>query len=279
MPEQLVTEEQLIPPGAQVVLPPYGFVHLQAVTAGDLDVVNAARVSFASASDYLYATTDNKIFEDQEEALTHQEELDGDGPGSMYRDIQSVLKDDDGGVLRFLMANHHGTPFEHNFFKWHVRAPIFVFREWHRHRIGWSYNEESARYSKLQPHFYEPQDSAWRKQVGKPGKYTYEPLDVGDAVDSARELNNAYQVAYSTYSGLMERGVAKEIARACLPVGIFSQMIACCNARSLMNFLNLRAAPSAMREIRMYAEAMETVFADLMPVTHGAFVDNGRIAP
>jgi thymidylate synthase (FAD) len=162
----------------------------------------------------------------------------------------------------------------------HIRAPIFVFREWHRHRIGVSINEESARYTPLADDFYVPDRDAVREQHGRPGAYTFERVeDDGKAGDVQRVVESQYRQAYAAYEWMMNEGIAKEIARAVLPVGIYSQMIWSCNARSLMNFLSLRNAPTALREIRVYAEAMESVFATIMPVTHDAFVSGGRLAP
>jgi len=250
MSEEFGTE---VPPGATIVHEPHGFVRLVTYNATDLMVVNAARVSFRKRSDWAA-------------------ELE-DGTGG-------ILEEADEKVLRFLLKNKHGTPFEHTHFLFHIRAPIFVFREWHRHRIGVSINEESARYVPLKPDFYFPDNAHCRRQVGKPGHYTFEQMkpDTAERV-VRRSMGRAYFVAYATYEDLLANGVAKEIARAVLPVGIYSQMYWTCNARSLMNFLGLRNAPTALMEIRDYAQAMESIFAEKMPVTCSAFVDNGRVAP
>lgn len=247
------------PGNAEVVLPPHGFVSLQFHNASDLDVVNAARVSFGKMSN-----------------------PDPEGQVTFTRDARPVfpLIDDDAKVLRYLLKGKHGTPFEHTFFKWHIKAPIFVFREWHRHRIGISINEMSARYVKMEPEFYVPEGDFWREQVGKPGAYRYEPIDDLEKIARCSELlAHSYATAWNTYEDLMKEGVAKEIARAALPVGIYSQMIWTCNARSLMAFLNLRNHSAALKEIRVYAAAMEEIFAEIMPVTHAAFVENDRRAP
>ncbi len=171
----------------------HGFVRLDAVMADDLSVVNAARVSFGA----------------------RVEEMD----------------DRNAGLVRFLMRERHGTPFEHNFFRFHIKAPLFVTREWQRHRVG-SFNERSGRYSELPDEFYVP-----------------------------------------------AAGVAKEVARSVLPVGLYTEFYWSVNARSLMNFLSLRNAPTAQLEIRVYAEAAERHFEHAMPVTHAAFVAQGRTAP
>src|SRR3954467_3763972 len=116
----------------------HGFVRLDDAMASDLSVANAARVSFAR----------------------RKEELD----------------EADEGLIRFLMRDRHGTPFEHNAFRFHVRCPIFVAREWFRHRIG-SFNEFSMRYAKATDEFYVPEPEDVRSQVGKPGAYSFEPVD------------------------------------------------------------------------------------------------------
>jgi thymidylate synthase (FAD) len=170
------------------------------------------------------------------------------------------------------------TPFEHNAFRFHVRAPIFVAREWFRHRVG-SFNEFSMRYAKATDDFYVPEPEDVRTQVGKPGAYSFEPVSDDVAESTREELRQVYETAYSTYERLVELGVARELARAVLPVGAYTEFYWTVNARALMNFLSLRNSENAQREIRRYAEACERFFAERMPVTHEAFVASGRIAP
>jgi thymidylate synthase (FAD) len=260
MTEQIPTHS----PTEIMVHKPHGTVDLVEYSADDLMVVNAARVSYANRSDW-----------ENSEQL-NWDTSDYDAPDH----VQPKLSDADEGLIGFLMRGHHGTPFEQNFFQFHIRAPIFVFREWHRHRIGISINEESARYVPYWPHFYLPNDDHVRVQVGKPGHYTYEPVGDPDFCREVRgELYESYELAYLKYTKLMEAGVAKEIARACLPVGIYSQMLWSCNARSLMSFLSLRNHPKALQEIRDYAAVLEGIFAEKMPITAAAFITNGRVAP
>lgn len=191
------------------------------------------------------------------------------------------------GRINFLMRNRHGTPFEHNAMTFFVAAPIFVFREFHRHRIGFSYNEMSGRYTELPAKFYLPGPDRPLIQVGKPGEYQMLPEpDEQKYMDTLADLLGAYDFAYEAYQRIMARGHAKEIARACLPVAIFSEMYVTCNARSLMSFLSLRVDdpgatfPSKPQwEIQLVAKQMETVFADLFPLTHASYLANGRVAP
>jgi len=170
------------------------------------------------------------------------------------------------------------TPFEHNAFRFHVRCPLFVAREWFRHRVG-SFNEFSMRYAKATDEFYVPEPEDVRSQVGKPGAYSFEPVDPELAQRTREELRAVYEHAYETYERLVEQGVARELARAVIPVGAYTEFYWTLNARSLMNFISLRAAETAQREIRRYADACERFFAEAMPVTHAAFVANDRTAP
>jgi thymidylate synthase (FAD) len=142
-----------------------------------------------------------------------------------------------------------------------------------------SFNEESARYHQLEGDFYVPDRAAVRSQVGKPGAYKFEPVAedlAGETIDTFRRV---YKELYAEYLGLVEKGVAKELARSLLPFGIFTQFYWTLNARSLMNFLSLRNAEPAQYEIRVYAEAVERLFAEKMPITYQSFVDFGRRAP
>jgi thymidylate synthase (FAD) len=170
------------------------------------------------------------------------------------------------------------TPFEHNSFRFHIRCPIFVAREWFRHRVG-SFNEFSMRYARATDDFYVPEPDDVRTQVGKPGAYSFEPVDPELAETTREELRAVYEQAYATYERLVEQGVARELARSVLPVGAYTEFYWTVNARALMNFVSLRAAETAQREIRRYAEAVERLFAEQMPITHAAFVANDRTAP
>ena len=235
----MATTDRVIAEDAIRVLD-HGFVRLDDAMPTDLSVVNAARVSFARRKD------------EMEEA--------------------------DEGLIRFLMRDRHGTPFEHNAFRFHIRAPIFVAREWFRHRVG-SFNEFSMRYAKATDDFYVPELEDVRSQVGKPGAYSFEPVDEELAERTREEFREVYQHAFETYERLVEAGVARELARSVMPVGAYTEFFWTVNARALMNFVSLRAAETAQREIRRYADAVEQFFAAKMPVTHAAFVAANRVAP
>jgi thymidylate synthase (FAD) len=235
----MVVTPEVIAQGSIPVLD-HGFVRLDEAMADDLSVVNGARVSFAK----------------------HKTEMD----------------DSDAGLIRFLLRERHGTPFEHNAFRFHIRAPIFVAREWFRHRVG-SFNEFSMRYARATDDFYLPAPEDVRTQVGKPGAYSFEPVPDEVAETTREELKQVYEAAYAAYEKLVELGVARELARAALPVGAYTEFYWTVNARALMNFLSLRNAETAQREIRRYAEACERFLAERMPVTYEAFVAAGRLGP
>lgn len=228
-------------------------VELVKHTAGDSDVLWAARVSTAG-----------------EQSL---EELQKDPERST-------------GLINYLMRDRHGSPFEHNSMTFFISAPIFVFREFMRHRVGWSYNEESGRYRELQPVFYVPGQQRKLVQEGRPGKYVFIDGSPEQHKVVSDAMIDSYRRSYETYKEMLDEGIAREVARAVLPVGLFSSMYATCNARSLMHFLGLRTqhelakVPSfPQREIEMVGEKMEQQWAKLMPLTYAAFNANGRIAP
>jgi thymidylate synthase (FAD) len=190
------------------------------------------------------------------------------------------------GLINYLMRDRHGSPFEHGSMTFLIKAPIFVFREFMRHRVGWSYNEESGRYKQLAPEFYIPAPGRKLAQTGKPGHYTFTegtPEQYGIVRDN---LRTASSDAYYAYEGMLANGVAREVARMCLPVNIYSSMYATANPRSLMHFLGLRThredarfVSHPQREIEMTAELMEDAFKGLFPQTWKAFEQNGRVAP
>jgi thymidylate synthase (FAD) len=218
----------------------FGFVRLDAYMADDLSVVNAARVSFAKSSDAL---------------------------------------DDSGiGLINFLMRERHGTPFEHNSFRFHIKCPIFVAREWFRHRIG-SFNEFSARYSEVPNEFFTPNLEDIRKQIGKPGSYSFTPVDSETASRAKEIIDSINTTSYNAYNMLINIGIAKELARAVLPVSTYTQFYWTVNARSLMNFLSLRNNSSAQKDIRDYAIEVEKIFSSIMPFTYEAWIRNERVAP
>src|ERR671930_1505626 len=158
----------------------HGFVRLDDCMADDLAVVNGARVSFAR----------------RKEAMDESDE----------------------GLIRFLMRERHASPFEHAVFRFHIRCPIFVAREWMRHRWS-SFNEFSLRYAKATEDFYVPEAEDVRTQVGKPGAYSFEPVVDELAERTREELGEVYETAFATYERLVEGGGARELARCVPPLG------------------------------------------------------------
>src|SRR5215218_9568259 len=144
----------------------HGFVALDGVFADDLAVVNGARVSFNDASDQ--------------------------------------MSERDAGLIRFLMRNRHGSPFEHGYFRFVVKAPLFVVREHHRHRAGHSYNEWSGRYAKMDAEFYVPDNV--RTQIGKPGSYSFEPVDDEVRANARKEIEDNALRAFQAYDRLLADG-------------------------------------------------------------------------
>ncbi|WP_448517573.1 FAD-dependent thymidylate synthase [Pseudothermotoga sp.] len=191
----------------------HGFVELIDHMGDDTSVVRAARICHASQ------------------------------PGDEERDRQ---------LIEFLMKNRHETPFEHVTFTFHVKCPIFVARQWMRHRIA-SYNELSGRYSEYEDEFYVPgRDRLDEKSIEK--------------------IEKTYKSAYEAYQELIASGVRREIARMVLPVALYTQFIWTVNARSLMNFLSLRADSHAQWEMQQYALAVAQIFKSICPKSYEAFV-------
>lgn len=189
------------------------------------------------------------------------------------------------GLINFLARERHGSPFEHSVFTFYVKAPIFVWREHMRHRMA-SYNEESGRYKQLEPEFYAPPKDRKLIQTGKAGAYIFTEGTEEQYAVTLQTFRRNCNEAYASYEELLRHGIAREVARGVLPVTIYSSAYVTMNARALMNFLSLRrnvegqTFPSyPQREIEMVAEKYEEIFKELMPLTHKAFVENGRVAP
>lgn len=219
----------------------HGEVELLDVMGNDLSVVNAAKVSFAA----------------------QLKEMDESGIG----------------LINYLMKNKHSTPFEHVVFKFRIKAPIFVVREWQRHRWS-SFNEMSMRYH-VPPvvEFYIPEPKSVRRQVGKPGAYTFEQIEDTELQQYAiSRIDSVTKLCDEVYRDLIARGIAKEVARGVLPVSQYTEFIWTVNARSLINFISLRNEGNAQYEIQEFAKIVEDIFANICPITHEAYVKCGRAA-
>jgi thymidylate synthase (FAD) len=216
----------------------HGHIILEGYFGGDLTIVNAARQSFNKES--------------------------------------TEMGEYEKGLINYLIKNRHGSPIEMVSFRFNIKLPIFVMREWIRHRIA-SYNERSGRYTKLDPEFYVP--TVYRQQEGKSGSYTFTDMSIEYNHKLDRMMNVAYKASWTVYEALLEEGVAKEIARSVLPVGIYTQFTWKINLRSLFNFLSLRTDERAMYEIRQYANCIEEMIQLIVPVSWAAWNSSGRGAP
>ena len=188
----------------------------------------------------------------------------------------------DAKLLNYLVKNHHTSPFESCVFTFEVKAPIFVFRQWHRHRT-WSFNEISARYAELPEEFYVPAP----EQIGtqsKDNKQMRDILvaaeDVGGFVPTQRDsdvvnlIRSTSQNAFASYKALIAGGVPRELARSVLPVGTYSHMFATVDLHNLMGFLRLRLHSHSQYEIRVYAEAMLKLIEPIVPCSVAAFKEH-----
>lgn len=228
------------------------------------------------------------------------------------------VADADGGygLISYLMKHKHGSVFEHGSMTFFVRAPIFVWREWHRHRVGFAYsdyglddglgqsfNEESGRYKTLEPEFYiPPRDRPMMKVEGwRPGRPKFLTLDQHFEVAAAtwiaerrlaaegrykalsHNLRESYELAYRNYERNLALGIDPGLARDCLPVGIMSSCWVTTNPRALMHFLSLRTSDAGksypLWEIEQAAKQCEELFRERWPLTHKAFNECGRVAP
>lgn len=190
------------------------------------------------------------------------------------------------GLIKFLLSNRHGSPFEHGMLTFRISAPIFVWREFMRHRIGFSYNEQSGRYMKLEPKFYIPEASRPLVQIGKTGAYDFIEGTEEQHYELMSDMGFVCCEAWKAYSNMLGNGIAKEVARMCLPVSTYSTAYVTCNPRSLLSFLSLRTKTDNAKfpsypqwEIEEVALGMEEIFAKEFPITHAAFESAGRVSP
>ena len=225
--------------GRPIRLLDHGFVRLVDYMGGDAAIVQAARVSYGRGT--------RKASEDQ-------------------------------ALIRYLLRNRHTTPFEMVDLKLHVKAPIFVARQWLRHRTA-SVNELSGRYSILPDDMYLPDDTqiSFQSTDNRQGRST---VQVDPALKArVRELLLAGQrESYAAYQELLDAGIARELARIALPVSVYTEWYWKINLHNLFHFLELRADPHAQAEIRLYAEAICLIAQRVAPVAYDAFDDYIRDA-
>jgi len=183
----------------------------------------------------------------------------------------------DAKLINYLWRNKHTTPFEAVTVTFEVKAPIFVFRQWHRHRT-WSFNELSARYKELPAEFYVPDPAA----IGVQSKSSKQARDIGEIdadllaarTSQVAAVRQQMEGAFETYRTMLECGWPKELARSVLPVATYSHMFATANLLNLLKFLSLRCDAHAQYEIRVYAEAMRDLMRPIVPVAIKAWEDS-----
>jgi len=189
------------------------------------------------------------------------------------------------GLLKYLMANHHGTPFEHTSLTVRVHAPIMVFREWHRHRIQ-SFNESSGRYSVFEPVYYMPGVGRPLINIGTSARPEMAPASQEVYDRGIDRLLASYEESWDAYNYLLGLGWANEMSRLVMPVGIYSSMYATANLRAWMHFLGLRTTePNAFHqghpqwEIVQCAKQVEEILKEHFPISMRLFDELGRVAP
>ena len=178
----------------------------------------------------------------------------------------------DAKLIGYLMRNRHTSPFESVVFTFEVKAPIFVFRQWHRHRT-WSFNEVSARYAELPEEFYVPEAAQITTQASS-NKQMRTDVQHEHATDWQNLIRGHCNVSFDLYRSMLKDGVPRELARSVLPVGTYSHMFATVDLHNLFHFLRLRLHAHAQYEIRVYAEALLTLIEPICPVAVAAFKES-----
>lgn len=206
-----------------------GYVKLQDIMGNDSSIVRAARVSHDK---------DHTTGDDSER---------------------------DRKLIRYLLYHGHSSPFEHCTLTFEVKAPIFVFREWMRHRT-WSYNELSARYAPMESEWYTPDETRINIQSNKNKQASERDVLADRATELRHDIDSAQRSVYNTYRQLLKQGVAREVARTVLPVGMYSRMYATVNLGNLFKFLTLRDSPDAQWEIAEYARAIRDIARNEFPI-------------
>jgi len=244
--------------------PSFPHVLLMDHMGSDKSIRQAARVSFDKAE-----PADFRVFT-------------GPNQEAQAAEYLAETKKKNFGLINYLAKNRHGSPFEHVIFTWYVRAPIFVFREFHRHRIA-SYNEMSGRYTEMEPVFYIPGPDRPLINAGSSAHPNYVPGTDEQYELLTEEMESVYETAWASYQNMLKSGIAKEVARMVLPLGLYSKMYVTMNARSLTNFLSLRThdedathVSHPQFEIQQVAKLMEQDFKSVLPDTYKAWNDNGR---
>lgn len=197
---------------------------------------------------------------------------------SSFANFSKTYGERERGILRSLMREEHGVPFEHVSLTFRLKMPIFVARQLVKHRMS-SWSEQSARYSKFDVEYYLPKAEQLRTQVGKPMEYKFESSDLVVAAAFLEKLEAWCSEGLENYQWAMEHGIAKEQARIFLPVNTYTTITWTMNVRGLLNVLHLRNDDHAQAETREYAIAMEELAWLAIPDTLEAFNEFGRRVP
>lgn len=270
--EQLTQSEQ-IKTGIPLNVLDHGYVKLIDSMGNDENIVEAARMStdrgFISWEPYARCDKCQTILPLKEgEALPAGNCPPDWEPLTAHKWVN--FHDGDLGMLDRLWRKKHATPFEMGELVVEVQAPIFVLREWHRHRTQ-SYNEFSARYSVMPNLHYLPEKSRIQKQSQTNKQGSAEPFEDSEAESIRDEFDEEQQEIFSRYEGMVNDGVAKEIARLNTPVSRYSKMRAKGNIRNWFQFLNLRMRPDAQMEIRQYANMVAVILHAIWPKAYRLF--------
>lgn len=212
-----------------------GFIRLVDLMGNDTSIVEAARVSYGQGT---------KTVRDNEH------------------------------LIRYLLKHKHMTPFEMVQLKFHIKTPLFIARQWMRHRTG-SFNEISARYSIMKTEFYEPTNDKINIQskTNKQGRDSVETFSVEQSTFLQNEINDINDKSFNTYNTLISQGVTREIARTVLPTGMFTEFYWSVNLRNLLHFIGLRIKDNAQYEIKVYADILLEIVKQALPQTYGAYMD------
>lgn len=185
----------------------------------------------------------------------------------------TTRKSTDAGLIKYLFKNKHTSPFEMVQFKFHVSAPIFVIRQWQRHRMA-TYNEVSGRYSVLDEKFWKPTEFRKQSQTNKQGS-SDEPFDPMVNEELLDEYETHLQNSYKLYERMITSGVAREMARTVLPLSTYTEMYVKTDLHNLLRFIKLRSDYHAQQEIRDYSLALEKILEEYCPITMEAYREFG----
>lgn len=183
---------------------------------------------------------------------------------SMGRQVDE-MSESDWRLVDYLWSHEHTSPFRHVHFQFHVRAPVFVLRQWMKHQVGCAWNEISGRYVQFNHEAWSP--DVWRAQADQVKQGSAGPMAEDDALRAQMIYDRVIEASFRAYEELLSAGVCKEQARACLPLSLMSECYWSCSLHALLHFLKLRLDHHAQVEIRSYAEAVrESVMSvDGMP--------------